>query len=167
MPKIPTIDNEDFEIKQEIKKQKDDGIHEEIDLARLKDETYVEISKEIEFYFGRENFIFLLVCSRLSLNKNNEIFIDFLSSDIGSQIFRENMLSIHIETGNIFYSKYNTNESIYSFLLNQQDETKQIVNANLTYKDSFINYSKYFFDDMDNETVEKFDFFIHKNIKFL
>ena len=77
------------------------------------------------------------------------------------------MLSIHIETGNIFYSKYNTNESIYSFLLNQQDETKQIVNANLIYKDSFINYSKYFFDDIDNETVEKFDFFIHKNIKFL
>ena len=82
MPKIPTIDNEDFEIKQEIKKQKDDGIHEETDLARLKDETYKEISKEIEFYFGRENFIFLLVCSRLGLNKDDEIFIDFLSSDI-------------------------------------------------------------------------------------
>ena len=161
MPKIPTIlDNEDFEIKQE--KKKDDEIHEEIDLARLKDETYAEISKEIEFYFGRENYKFLLVCSRLGLNKDNEIFIDFLSSDIGSQIFRENMLSIHIETRNIFYSKYNANESIYIFLLNQQDETKQIVNATLTYKDSFLNYSKYFLDDIDNETVEKFDFFTHK-----
>ena len=167
MPKIPTIlDNEDFEIKQE-KKKKDDEIHEEIDLARLKDETYAEISKAIEFYFGRENYKFLLVCSRLGLNKDNEIFIDFLSSDIGSQIFRENMLSIHIETRNIFYSKYNPNESIYSFLLNQQNETKQIVNATLTYKDSFLNYSKYFLDDIDNETVEKFDFFTHKNIKFL
>ena len=77
------------------------------------------------------------------------------------------MLSIHIETRNIFYSKYNPNESIYSFLLNQQNETKQIVNATLTYKDSFLNYSKYFLDDIDNETVEKFDFFTHKNIKFL
>ena len=167
MPKIPTIlDNEDFEIKQE-KKKKDGEIHEEIDLARLKDETYAEISKAVEFYFGRENYKFLLVCSRLGLNKDNEIFIDFLSSDIGSQIFRENMLSIHIETRNIFYSKYNPNESIYSFLLNQQNETKQIVNATLTYKDSFLNYSKYFLDDIDNETVEKFDFFTHKNIKFL
>ena len=117
MPKIPAIlDNEDFEIKQE-KKKKDDEIHEEIDLARLKDETYAEISKAIEFYFGRENYKFLLVCSRLGLNKDNEIFIDFLSSDIGSQIFRENMLSIHIETRNIFYSKYNPNESIYSFFI--------------------------------------------------
>ena len=136
-------------------------------MARLKDETYAEISKAIEFYFGRENYKFLLVCLRLGLNKDNEIFIDFLSSDIGSQIFRENMLSIHIETRNIFYSKYNPNESIYNFLLNQQNETKQIVNATLTYKDSFLNYSKYFLDDIDNETVEKFDFFTHKNIKFL
>ena len=37
MPKIPKIlDNENFEIKQEIKKQKDDEINEEIDLTRLK-----------------------------------------------------------------------------------------------------------------------------------
>ena len=77
------------------------------------------------------------MCSRLGLNKDNENSIDFLSSNIGSQIFRENMLSIHIETRNIFYDNYNTNESIYNFLLNQQDETKQVIHATLTYKDSF------------------------------
>ena len=39
LPKIPTIfDNEDLELKQEIKNQKDDEINEEIDLTRLKDE---------------------------------------------------------------------------------------------------------------------------------
>ena len=32
------------------------------------------------------------MCSWLGLNKGNENSIDFLSSDIGSQIFRENML---------------------------------------------------------------------------
>ena len=53
-----------------------------------------------------------LMCSRLGLNKDNAGFTDFLSSDIGSQIFRENLLSIHIETRNIFYDNYNTNESI-------------------------------------------------------
>ena len=61
------------------------------------------------------------MCSQLGLYKDNENFLDFLSLDIGSQIFRENMLSIHIATGNIFYDNYNTNESMYSFLLNQQD----------------------------------------------
>ena len=94
LPKIPTIlDNEDFEIKQEIKKQKDDETIEETDLIRLKYEIGTgEIPKEIEFYSGRENYNFFLMCSWLGLNKGNENSIDFLSSDIGSQIFRENML---------------------------------------------------------------------------
>ena len=73
------------------------------------------------------------------------------------------MLSIHIETGNIFYNNYNTNESIDSFLLNQQDETKQAIHATLTYKDSFSNYLKYFLDDVDNETVEN-STFLHTKI---
>ena len=54
LPKIPKIlDNEDFEQKQEIKKQQDDEINDEIDLNRLKDEINAgEIPREIEFYFG-------------------------------------------------------------------------------------------------------------------
>ena len=107
------------------------------------------------------------MCSQLGLNKDNGNFIDFLSSDIGSQIFRENMLSVHIETGNVFYDNSNKNKSIYSFLLKQQDETKQIMHATLTYKDSFSNYLKYFLDDLENESVEKFDFFAHKSLKYL
>ena len=90
-----------------------------------------------------------------------------MSSDIGSQIFRENMLSVHIEMENIFYDNYNTIESIHSFLLNQQNETKQIIHTTLTYIDSFSNYLKYFLDGLDNKTVEKFDFFPQKNVKYL
>ena len=167
LPKIPTVlDNEDFEIKQELRKQKDE-INEEIDLTRLKDEIDAgEILKESDFYFGRENDNFFFMWSRLGLNKDNENFTDFLSSDISMQIFRENMFSIHIETGNIFYDNYNKNKSIYSFLLNQQDETKQVIHATLTYKDSFSNYLKHFLDDADNKTVEKLDF-AHKNVKDL
>ena len=77
------------------------------------------------------------------------------------------MLSIHIETRNIFYDNYNTNELIYSFLLNQQDETKQIIHFTLTYRDSFSNYLEYFLDDLDNETVKKFDSFACKNVKYI
>ena len=62
LPKIPTIlDNEDFEIKQEIKKQKDDEINEEIDLTMLEDEINAgETPKEIEFYFAGKNYNFFL-----------------------------------------------------------------------------------------------------------
>ena len=57
------------------------------------------------------------MCSKLNLNKENEKFVDVFSWDIGFQILRKNMLSIHIKTGNICYENYNTNESIYDFLL--------------------------------------------------
>ena len=52
-------------------------------------------------------------------------------------------------------------------MLNQQDETKEIIHATLTYRDSFSNYLKYFLDDLGNETVEKFYFFAGKNVKYL
>lgn len=109
LPKIPTIlDNEDFEQKQKIKKQQDDEIKKEIDLTRLKDELDAgKVLKEIEFCFGGQNCNFFM-CSKLNLNKGNENFVDFLFSDIGSHILKENMLSIHIRTGNIFYENYNT-----------------------------------------------------------
>ena len=77
------------------------------------------------------------MCSGLNLNRENSDFVDFLFLDIGSQVFREKMLSIHIETGNILFDNYNTNESIYDFLLRQQDETKKITHATLAYKDLF------------------------------
>ena len=43
---------------------------------------------------------------------------------------------------------------------NQQDETKQIIHATLTYRDSFSNYLKYSLVDLDNETVKKCGFFV-------
>ena len=71
------------------------------------------------------------MCSKLTLSKDNENFIDVLTSEVGLQILRENILFIHIETGNIFYENYNTNESIYDFLLRQHYEIKKIIHATL------------------------------------
>ena len=103
----------------------------------------------------------------VGLSDDNCNFIDFLVPDFGSQILREYMLSSNIETGNIFFNNYNTNESAYEFLVIQQDETKKIIHATLSYKDSFSNYIKYFVDDIDPGTIDKFDFFTNKNAKYL
>ena len=52
LPKIPEIlSNKDFEQKQEIKKQQDDEINNEIGLNRLKGE--IDAGK---FYFGGQNY---------------------------------------------------------------------------------------------------------------
>ena len=136
------LDNDGFETKIEIKEQENKEINDELDLRRLLDEINTgHTSSGLEFYFGGPNRKFFLICSGSNLNGDNSDFIDFLSSDIGSQIFRENMLSIHIKTRNIFYDNYNTGESIYNFLLKQQGDTKKKkINATLTYTDSFSNY---------------------------
>ena len=100
-----------FKKKKEIKKQQDKEINDEIDLQRLHHEINSrEIPKEIEFYFGGLNENIFLMCSSLNLSRENSDFIDFLSSGIGSQVLRENMLSSHIESGNIFYDNYNMNQ---------------------------------------------------------
>ena len=120
------LDNDDFETKIEIKEQEDKEINDEIDLQRLRDEINSELTPlELELYFGGPNRNFFLICSGSNLNRDNSDLIDFLSSDIGSQIFRENILSIHIKTRNVFYDNYNTGESIYDFLLKQQGDTKK------------------------------------------
>ena len=162
LPKIPTtLDNDNVERKKEIKEQEDKEINDETDLQRLCNEIHLQkrhTPSELEFYFGGPNRNFFLISFGLNLIRDNLDFIDFLSSDIGSQFFKESMLSIHSETGNIFYSNYNTGKSIYDFLPRQQDDTKKIIHAALTYTDSFSSFIKCFLDDIDAETVDKFDF---------
>ena len=58
-----------------------------------------------------------MACNFLSLNKGNNEFVLFLCSDTGQNIMTNNSLSIHIESGDIFYDNWNINENFYSFLL--------------------------------------------------
>ena len=126
---------------REKEREEEKQIKSEIDLQKLKDEVDVgEVPKELEFYFGCLNKNFFYTCQNLGLNEDNTSFIDFLSFDIGSQIFRGNSLSMHIETGNVYFDGYNTNESIYEFLLSQQDEIKQKIHRTVSYSDTFSNY---------------------------
>ena len=52
-----------------------------------------------------------------------------------------NNLFIHIESGNIFYQNFNTNE-MCSFLLAQQDKTKKLYQKRIAYHHSFETYFK-------------------------
>ena len=55
-------------------------------------------------FFGGDNDNFLLTCNFLSLSKDNNEFVSFLCSDMGQNLMTNNSLSIHIETGDIFYN---------------------------------------------------------------
>ena len=117
--KAPEILNETFLRDKELEKKKwIDKIKEKYNFDEILESLQKsEIPDSIEFYFGGENEKFFIKCKLLNLSVENENFVDFLSNDYCSHIMRENKLLIHIESGNVYFDNFNTNESIYDFLL--------------------------------------------------
>ena len=92
------------------------------------------------FYGGDDSEKFRINCEMIGLTGDNSEFIDFLCSSAGKQIMQENSTSIHLESGNLFYDNFNTQESFYDFLLNQQDENKVIIKKKIAYCKTFKQY---------------------------
>ena len=59
--------------------------------------------------------------------------------DLCQPLIQRNKLSIHIESGNIYYDKIDTGESIYSFFIAQQDHTKKLISEEFKF-DSYEDY---------------------------
>ena len=49
-------------------------------------------------------------------------------------------MKIHLDSRNIYYNDLNTRESVYDFMIAQQDETKIFVDFNLDINDDFDFY---------------------------
>ena len=124
------------------KKQDDEKYEEEVKnlteiLSKIGED---ETPFEFEFFSGRKNEKFYDICRGLGLSSNNLEFLDFLQSDGCKKIFVSNKLKIHIETGNIYYDDNDTNESIFDFLLKQQDPTMAIINFDFIYGGNYVDY---------------------------
>ena len=90
---------------------------------KLHDKTLEQIKEEYNFDEvkdafdegkktpGGDNDNFVQVCNFLSLNGDNNKFASFICSDIGQNIMTNNSLSIHLETGDIFYNNFKTKEN--------------------------------------------------------
>ena len=99
--------------KREREREEEEQIKSEIDLQKLKDELDAcEVPKEFEFYFGVLNKKFFYACQNLDLNEDNTSFIDFLSSDIGSQIFRENYFWDDTDHKTVYKYDFFTNKNV-------------------------------------------------------
>ena len=79
----------------------------------------------------------------------------------------ENKLSIHVESGDIFYDNHNTDENFYSFLLSQQNDEAAYVPKKFSYKNSFETYIGSFLQSFSIDDQEKFDLLAFKNSKYL
>ena len=71
-----------------------------------------------------------------TLNENNNIFLDYLLTGYVRKILAKNKMKIHLETGNICCNNINM-QSIYDFLLAQQDETKNLIDYEIDLSDNF------------------------------
>ena len=121
------------------------------------------VPHQLEFFYGGINEKFIQACYFLSPNNDNSEFIAFLVSGEGQNVMINNDLSIHVESGNIFYQNFNTNENFYSFLMAQQGETISIIPKRIFYHYSFEKYINKYLPSFSIDDAEKFDLF--KNIQ--
>ena len=68
----------------------------------------------------------------------------------------QNKLSIHVESGDIFYDNHNTEENFYNFLLSQQNNEAAYVPKKF-YNNSFEKYITTFLQVFSIEDQEKID----------
>ena len=88
-------------------------------------------------------------------------------SDLGEKTMTQNKLSIHVESGDIFYDNHNTGENFYDFLLSQQNDEAAYVPKKISYRNSFEAYIGSFSQRFSIEDQEKFDLLAFKNSKYL
>ena len=112
MPEAEDILNEEFVIKKELEDEAVENIKEEYGFEKIKD-AFDEgaFPHQLDFLYGDSNKSFVQACKFLSPNNYNREVIAFLISDIGQNMMTNNSFSIHIESGNIFYRNFNTNEN--------------------------------------------------------
>ena len=102
------------------------------------------------------------------INQDNRVFFNFLQDDILCQgLMQRNKLSIHIETGNIYYDNIDTGESIYSFFVAQQHDTKRLMPKEFRFFDNYEDYVKNDLTQIESESDDPLDMLTHKNTKFL
>ena len=94
-------------------------------------------------------------------------FVTFLLLDLGQNVMNNNGLSIHIESGNIFYQIFNTRENFYNFLIAQQNEETANIPKKMSGHNNFVRYIDSFLPSFFIDYVEKFDLYSNKNAKYL
>ena len=136
---------------------------------RVQDSEPDEIPAELQFFSGgieQADILYDRLGSQ-GLVKNNKQFIQFLATDECQEALQRDDISIHIPTGDIFINNQNTEESIYTFLDNQQDETKKDIPLDFSYDDNLNDYMTKYLPAINDYDEVKYDFLANKNSKFL
>ena len=153
----------------EIKEEEDQTFKETVENLT---ETLGKISEqdtpfEFEFFAGGKNEKLDDYIRGVGPSTENIEFLDFLQSDFCKKIMIYNKLKIHIETGNIYYDNKDANESILSFLCNQQNPINGIINFDFVYGESYKDYFNWLKHGFDIYQKSKLDILQFKSSKYL
>ena len=95
------------------------------------------------------------------------LFMQFLAVDYSSQIMKQNRLSIHSNTGDLYYGDVDTSESLFDFIVSQKNRTKKRIRDKLYYGGTFEQYLSEFLPAFDADIDAKLDTLTNKSIKYL
>ena len=127
-----------------------------------------DLKEDFDFYVGGDQNSKKLMVNAVSyigeLNNSNKLFLEFLSSDFGKNILLKNKLKIHLKSGQFFHNNVIVNESIYDFLLKQQDETKKELLIELPTGNDFEVYVN---EILTNVLDDEYDLHTNSTAKFL
>ena len=98
---------------------------------------------------------------------NSNDFIDFIQGVTCSELMKKNKLKIHIDTGNIYYDNTDTNQTIYGFLLAQEDDTKKFIDFKFIYSESYEQYFNEYLLKINQKNDDALDVLTNKNSKVL
>ena len=147
-------------------------------LRKIMDENEVEkirdtmeekgtVPESFYFFYGGDSKLFYNALEFLVLSPINREFGAFLMSDLGLKTMTQNKLSIHVDSGDIFYNNNNTAENFYSFLLSQQNDEAAYVPKKWSYSNRLEEYISEFLQQFSIDDQEKFDLLSFKNSKYL
>ena len=117
---------------------------------------------DLDFFAGGDKNSRKLMMAATSyigeLNPTNRVFLEYLSSNFGERLLTKNKLKIHLESGQFFHNNIITNESIYDFLLKQQDEIKREL-----YPEVIVGNDFEFYVNESLANVQDNDYDLHTN----
>ena len=123
---------------------------------------------DFEFFNGGSHRRFAEILENFA-DDNEDIteFINFLQGDICRNILENNKLKIHVDSGKIFYENEDTNESIFNFILAQNNPISGYIERNISFDQDYKTYFQWVFSAFSETEKNKLDISTNVNSKFL
>ena len=124
---------------------------------------------DFEFFNGGSHRRFAEILENFA-DDNEDIteFINFLQGDICRNILENNKLKIHVDSGKIFYENEDTNESIFNFILAQNNPiSSRYIGRNISFDQDYKTYFQWVSSAFSETEKNKLDILTNVNSKFL